>query len=87
MAARLTIGPRKVVRFSYTLQDDDGTLLDEARPDDPAVYLHGAENIIDGLEAALLGRSGAVGAYRCRAAQFAGGRWRPRRGPAAGGRR
>jgi FKBP-type peptidyl-prolyl cis-trans isomerase SlyD len=57
MTADAKVGPKKIVRFSYTLHDDEGALLDEATVEDPAVYLHGAENIIDGLETALLGHT------------------------------
>lgn len=43
----------KVVTIHYTLTDDRGTVLDQADAQQPLVYLHGAGNIIPGLEKAL----------------------------------
>jgi FKBP-type peptidyl-prolyl cis-trans isomerase SlyD len=45
-----------VVIMQYTLRGDDGEVLDASTPDDPMAYLHGAENIVPGLENALLGK-------------------------------
>jgi FKBP-type peptidyl-prolyl cis-trans isomerase SlyD len=44
-----------VVSLAYTLRLDDGEQIDSAGSDDPLVYLHGARNIIPGLEQALAG--------------------------------
>ncbi len=44
-----------VVSMAYTLRLDDGEEIDSASSDDPLVYLHGAQNIIPGLESALTG--------------------------------
>jgi FKBP-type peptidyl-prolyl cis-trans isomerase SlyD len=44
-----------VVSLAYTLRLDDGEEIDSAASDDPLVYLHGAQNIIPGLEQALTG--------------------------------
>ncbi len=44
-----------VVSLEYTLKLDDGEVVDEATADDPLEYLHGADNIIPGLEKALTG--------------------------------
>jgi FKBP-type peptidyl-prolyl cis-trans isomerase SlyD len=44
-----------VVRLSYTLTDDEGTVIDSSEGCAPLVYLHGYENIIAGLENALEG--------------------------------
>jgi FKBP-type peptidyl-prolyl cis-trans isomerase SlyD len=44
-----------VVSLAYTLRLDDGEEIDSAGADDPLVYLHGAQNIIPGLEQALSG--------------------------------
>ena len=44
-----------VVSLAYTLRLDDGEEVDSAASDDPLVYLHGAQNIIPGLEQALTG--------------------------------
>ncbi|MGY6276861.1 FKBP-type peptidyl-prolyl cis-trans isomerase [Methylomonas sp. MgM2] len=45
------------VSFHYTLTNADGKQLDSSRGEEPLVYLHGAGNIISGLEAALAGKS------------------------------
>jgi FKBP-type peptidyl-prolyl cis-trans isomerase SlyD len=52
------IGPETVVSFHYTLRDDTGKELETSRGGDPATYLHGANNIIPGLESAMTGRAG-----------------------------
>lgn len=44
-----------VVQFLYTLTDEDGQELDKST-DTPLAYLHGHQNIIPGLENALLGK-------------------------------
>jgi FKBP-type peptidyl-prolyl cis-trans isomerase SlyD len=44
-----------VVSLAYSLRLDDGEEVDSAASDDPLVYLHGAQNIIPGLEQALMG--------------------------------
>ena len=53
----LMIGDKSVVTIHYTLTDDAGEVLDNSRDGDPMVYLHGASNIIPGLENALAGKS------------------------------
>lgn len=45
----------KVVTFRYVLSDDDGTIID--RSDEGMPYLHGAGNIVPGLERELQSRS------------------------------
>ena len=45
-----------VVSFHYTLRDEAGTVLESSRGSEPSVYLHGANNIIRGLESAMAGR-------------------------------
>lgn len=45
-----------VVTIHFTLTDPSGQTLDRADADDPLVYLHGHENIVPGLEDALVGR-------------------------------
>lgn len=52
----MTIQLKSVVAFHYTLSDDAGNELDSTLGGEPNVYLHGAGNIIRGLELALLGR-------------------------------
>lgn len=50
------IDTHKVVTLNYTLTDDDGNVIDQSQ-DGSFVYLHGANNIVTGLENALQGRS------------------------------
>ena len=45
----------KVVTFHYTLTNAEGELMESSREKDPMVYLHGANNIITGLEKAMDG--------------------------------
>jgi FKBP-type peptidyl-prolyl cis-trans isomerase SlyD len=45
-----------VVQIHYTLKDDTGVVLDSSEGDEPLAYLHGADNIVPGLEAKLTGR-------------------------------
>lgn len=52
----MTIQLKSVVAIHYTLKDDEGIELDSTIGADPMVYLHGAGNIIRGLELALLGK-------------------------------
>lgn len=51
-----TIGRGQVVSIHYTLTNDEGEVLDTSRGGEPLAYLHGAGNIVPGLEAALEGR-------------------------------
>ena len=44
-----------VVSIEYTLKDDRGNILDTSVGQAPMVYLHGASNIIPGLEQAVEG--------------------------------
>ena len=53
----MSIQTNSVVSIHYTLTDDDGVELDSSKGGDPLVYLHGAGNIIPGLENALLGKA------------------------------
>ncbi len=52
----MQIGPETVVSFHYTLRDESGKELETSRGGNPATYLHGANNIIRGLESAMAGR-------------------------------
>ncbi|MCT2529564.1 peptidylprolyl isomerase [SAR92 clade bacterium H921] len=52
----MTIKENSAVSFHYTLTDDDGQTLDSSAGKDPLAYLHGAGNIIPGLENALAGK-------------------------------
>lgn len=50
-----TIQNDSVVNFHYTLTNAAGDVLDKSQGE-PLVYLHGAHNIVPGLENALLGK-------------------------------
>jgi len=50
----MEISDNKVVTLDYTLKDDAGTIIDQSE-NGQFVYLHGARNIIPGLENALTG--------------------------------
>lgn len=47
----------RVATIHYTLTDDDGLVIDRSSPDAPLSYLHGAGNIVPGLEQALAGKA------------------------------
>lgn len=53
----LLIGDNLVVIMHYKLTDDQGAVLDSSEGADPLTYLHGAGNIITGLESALVGKT------------------------------
>ena len=52
----LLIGDNLVVSMHYTLTDNEGNVLDSSEGAEPLTYLHGAGNIIPGLEKALVGK-------------------------------
>jgi len=52
----MQIAQNTVASLSYTLKNDQGDILDQADTENPFVYLHGAQNIIPGLEEALEGK-------------------------------
>jgi len=52
----LKIETGTVVSFHYTIRDEAGAELESSRGSDPSVYLHGANNVIRGLETAMAGR-------------------------------
>jgi FKBP-type peptidyl-prolyl cis-trans isomerase SlyD len=47
----------KVVSIDYTLKDGQGTVIDTSQGRGPLAYLHGAGNIIPGLERELEGKT------------------------------
>ena len=53
----MSIKNNSAVSFHYTLTDDSGQQLDSSDGRQPLSYLHGAGNIIPGLENALEGKS------------------------------
>ena len=52
----MQVSDQKVVSIDYTLTDDDGNVLDTSEGNEPLEYLHGAGNIIPGLENAITGK-------------------------------
>ena len=46
----LMIGQNSVVSMHYTLKNGDGDVMDSSEGKSPMVYLHGANNLIPGLE-------------------------------------
>lgn len=51
------VADKIVVSIDYTLKDDSGSILDQSPEGEPLRYLHGAHNIIPGLENALVGKA------------------------------
>ncbi len=54
----MLIAANKAVSIDYTLTNDAGDVIDSSAGGAPLVYLHGAGNIIPGLEKALEGKQG-----------------------------
>lgn len=53
----MQIADRSVALFHYTLTNEGGDVIDSSRErDEPLAYLHGAGNIVPGLEKAMVGR-------------------------------
>lgn len=53
----MNIDDKCVVSIHYTLTNDQGEEMDSSAGRDPLKYLHGAKNIVPGLEAALQGKA------------------------------
>lgn len=53
----LLVGDNMVVSIHYTLTDEEGAVIDSSDGAEPLKYLHGAGNIIPGLERALIGKT------------------------------
>ncbi len=51
----MNISNGKVVELKYSLKNTEGETLDQSDVTDPFVYLHGADQIVPGLENALAG--------------------------------
>ena len=47
------ITANKVVTLAYVLRDDTGEIIDRSQDGSPLLYLHGAMNIVPGLEEQL----------------------------------
>jgi FKBP-type peptidyl-prolyl cis-trans isomerase SlyD len=53
----MIIEDKKVVSFHYELTNQEGEQLESSRDKEPMTYLHGTNNIIPGLEKAMVGKS------------------------------
>lgn len=53
----MTVANNKVVSLHYTLKDSEGDSIDSSEGAEPLAYLHGASNIVPGLEKELLGKA------------------------------
>ncbi len=52
----MKVAENAVVTIDYTLTDNSGEVIDSSEGAGPLAYLHGAGNIINGLEDALVGK-------------------------------
>ncbi len=52
----MKVAENKVVLIDYTLTDNAGEVIDSSEGAGPLAYLHGAGNIVEGLEEALTGK-------------------------------
>ncbi len=50
------VAEKRVVSIQYTLKNPEGETIDASEPGDPLRYLHGAGNIVPGLERELEGK-------------------------------
>ena len=51
-----TVADEKVVLFHYTLTNAEGDVIDSSEGGEPLPYLHGAGNIVPGLEKQMTGK-------------------------------
>jgi FKBP-type peptidyl-prolyl cis-trans isomerase SlyD len=63
----MKIADQTVASFHYTLTNDAGEVLDSSEGREPLSYLHGAGNVVPGLEREMLGRA-AGDAFKVRVA-------------------
>ena len=57
MSDSLTVQDGVVVLFEYTLSGPDGAVIETVAGEGPSPYLHGAGNIVSGLEARMTGHA------------------------------
>jgi FKBP-type peptidyl-prolyl cis-trans isomerase SlyD len=57
MSAEAVVADKKVVTIHYSLKNAAGEQLDSSQDGEPMAYLHGALNIVPGLESALDGKT------------------------------
>ncbi len=53
----MKVEKNKVVCFHYTLKNTEGTVLEASHDGEPAIFLHGARNILPALEKSLDGKN------------------------------
>lgn len=53
----MQITKNKVATIHYTLRDNEGSIIDSSEGREPLQYLHGAGNLITGMEEGLEGKS------------------------------
>ena len=53
----MQIEQNTVVYFHYTLKNEDGDTVETSLDGEPSAYLHGAANILPGLEKAMAGKA------------------------------
>jgi FKBP-type peptidyl-prolyl cis-trans isomerase SlyD len=53
----MTIAANKVASIQYTVSDAEGQIIDSSEGGEPLVFLVGAQNVIEGLEEVLIGKS------------------------------
>lgn len=56
----MKVAENNVVSIHYTLTDEEGNVIDSSEGKEPLTYLHGAGNIIPGLERELVGCEAGV---------------------------
>ncbi len=57
MTEQSTAAKNQVVSFHYEISDESGRVVESSRDGDPALALLGHQNLMRGLEGALMGRS------------------------------
>jgi FKBP-type peptidyl-prolyl cis-trans isomerase SlyD len=57
MTRPMDVQANRVVAIDYTLKGDDGQVIDSSDGREPLYYLHGHQNIVEGLEKALEGKN------------------------------
>ena len=55
MSENPTVAEGHIVTIHYTLKDEGGEVIDSSVGEDPMAYLHGAQNVVPGLEHGLVG--------------------------------
>lgn len=53
----MKISQQSAVTIHYQLKDDEGRIIEDSFDNEPMLYLHGAQNMIPGLEAELEGKA------------------------------